>query len=548
MIADAPSTSMSTLSELTTLRSLATFLGVDYSTLMWAANTGAANGYRLFEIKKKSGGLRRIRSPKQPLKLVQERIAAALAQLYIPPGTVHGFTKNKSIASNAEAHTNKKWLINIDLEDFFPSINFGRVRGALAAPPYSIHPKISTVIARICCHQNQLPQGAPSSPILSNIVARALDTRFHKLARKFKISYTRYADDISLSGRHNSIPSSLAVEDGANVRCGQELIEAIEGSGFKVNLSKFRLQRKSSRMMVTGLVVNEHVNVRRTLVREIRKLIHAWRKHGYTSANSHYVSKNWRQKTPRQSPPELKHVLRGKLEHLRNIKGETDTVYGLYKQLAALDSSPSLERIKNRMQLLMSNLEFRLRNVVLILEGDSSQGTGFLVNGHGLVTCAHVANEVKYAYYPHAPHIQYPVSIIESDSDRDIALMSVPTLSIPSEHELLQPAVAQEMNIGDSIYLVGFANYAPGSTISIKRAQASQFRVRSGVKRLEVNTGIVTGMSGGPVLDSQERVVGIAITGSDSHKDIDHPEVKHGVVLWSEFLAMRSQSASSPSS
>jgi RNA-directed DNA polymerase len=126
--------------------------------------------YYTFEIPKKSGGIRKITSPIARLKTLQRRLLKVLTAVYTPKNSAHGFVKARSICTNAKIHVRRRHILNIDLEDFFPSINFGRVRGIFLAEPYNCTRDVATVLAQICCYKNELPQGAPTSPIVSNMI------------------------------------------------------------------------------------------------------------------------------------------------------------------------------------------------------------------------------------------------------------------------------------------------------------------------------------------------------------------------------------------
>ena len=132
-----------------------------------------ADQYKTFELRKKSGGVRTITSPDPALKFIQHQLHRILECIYEPKAAVHGFTVDRSIKSNANQHPKTKWVFNVDISDFFPSINFGRVRSMFMANPYKCTPEVATVLARICCVDNQLPQGAPTSPIVSNMMRPA---------------------------------------------------------------------------------------------------------------------------------------------------------------------------------------------------------------------------------------------------------------------------------------------------------------------------------------------------------------------------------------
>src|SRR3989338_2322638 len=159
----------------------------------------ASERYVTFQIPKKTSGVREISAPASALKIVQQKLNQVLQSVYEPKPSVHGFTLTKSIVSNAKVHAGRKYVFNIDLKDFFPSINFGRVRGLFIGFPYNRNTAVATVLAQICCFNNQLPQGAPTSPTVSNMICAKLDAQLQQLAKRYKCTYTRYADDITFS-------------------------------------------------------------------------------------------------------------------------------------------------------------------------------------------------------------------------------------------------------------------------------------------------------------------------------------------------------------
>src|SRR5262249_16793586 len=123
----------------------------------------------------------------------------------------HGFKRKRDIRSNARQHRHRRWVFNIDLEDFFPSINFGRVRGFfIKNRDFALHEEVATVIAQIACHDNSLPQGSPCSPVISNLVAHLLDMRLVKLASTNGCTYSRYADDLTFSTNKKEFPADVA--------------------------------------------------------------------------------------------------------------------------------------------------------------------------------------------------------------------------------------------------------------------------------------------------------------------------------------------------
>jgi RNA-directed DNA polymerase len=185
---------------LQTRADVATLLGLTDKALRYRFyGLSLTEQYTTFEVPKKSGGSRIITAPNDPLKRIQRRLLRILECIYEPKAAVHGFTTGCSIKSNADEHPKTKWILNADVSEFFPCINFGRVRGMFMAHPYKCTAQVATILARICCVNNQLPQGAPTSPIVSNMICARLDAHMNRLAASAKCKYTRYADDLTLS-------------------------------------------------------------------------------------------------------------------------------------------------------------------------------------------------------------------------------------------------------------------------------------------------------------------------------------------------------------
>jgi len=144
------------------------------------------------------------------------------------------------------------------------------------APPFSLSPDIATTLARLTCHLNHLPQGAPSSPVISNMICWKMDRELQQLAAANKATYTRYVDDITFSTSENVFPSALGEIKLNKCIVGQSLESVILANGFSINAGKVRLQYHRSRQEVTGLIVNTKVNVRRGFVSQLRVMLHDW--------------------------------------------------------------------------------------------------------------------------------------------------------------------------------------------------------------------------------------------------------------------------------
>ncbi len=309
---------------LNTPRDVADLVGITYSTLVYHVyKTPKHERYTTIVIPKKSGGTRTLYAPVSPLKLIQRTLHTVLTSVYSPKPVNHGFMQGKSIVTNAKFHIGSRWILTVDIEDFFPSINFGRVRGLFIKPPYNRPTSVATILAQICCFDNALPQGAPSSPMISNMICGRLDGNLHYLAKSLGCRYSRYADDLTFSTNRSKLPPALAMitnsDAGAIVDVGEPLRNIIESNGFRVNRKKVRLQRFSQRQKVTGITVNEFPNVSRDLIRQIRAILHNCKTKGIENAekdfHARFLSKH--RKPDRPAPP-LRRVLKRKDRVCRN--------------------------------------------------------------------------------------------------------------------------------------------------------------------------------------------------------------------------------------
>ncbi len=321
--------------DLHTPRDLATMLGVSYSQLVWHIyRSDPTTRYQTFFVRKRSGGVRRISAPASALKLIQRSLNGVLQHVYRPRPSVHGFVQNRNILTNARQHVGRRHVLNIDLADFFESINFGRVRGMFMAKPYGLDPSVATVLAQICCHDNHLPQGAPTSPIVANMICMKMDGELQRMAKEHRVWYSRYADDLTFSTSVDPFPSALAIRpsDAGDATVGRLLSEVIASNGFDINLNKVRLQDRNFRQSVTGLTVNERPNVRRKFIRAIRGMIHAWQRYGLEAATSDFHNlHDKKHRFDAKGEPTFRAVLRGRLSFLKMVKDNPDdSVYRNY--------------------------------------------------------------------------------------------------------------------------------------------------------------------------------------------------------------------------
>lgn len=278
---------LSKLREAKTRSDLAVILGFKPSAMTSIIyKTPDTLKYTVFEIDKKSGGKREIKAPTPKLKKLQSHLGHVLYQCLTEiekeqkgKAISFGFRKDRSIADNARKHKRHRYVLNIDLSDFFPTFNFGRVRGYfLKDKTFELEKDVATTIAQIACDGKALPQGSPCSPVISELIAQILDMRLVRFAKKHGVTYSRYADDITFSTNKKEFPKALAHQDSKDSsvwHLGKKLIDRIEDSGFQINDRKTRMHCRGSRQMVTGLVINEKVNIRSEYYRNARAMCDA---------------------------------------------------------------------------------------------------------------------------------------------------------------------------------------------------------------------------------------------------------------------------------
>ncbi|MGC4118592.1 MAG: reverse transcriptase family protein [Myxococcales bacterium] len=279
------------LPELKDAEALAKALEITIPRLRWLVfhrEVDSGTHYRRWRIPKRSGGERLISAPKHDLKRCQKWIATSLVEHLPVHGAAHGFLIDRSIKTNALVHARSKVVIKLDLKDFYPSITLPRVKGLFRKAGYN--EQVATLLALLCTESprdemvirgktfyvatgpRSLPQGAPTSPSITNALCLKLDLRLAGLAQKLGLHYTRYADDLTFSFKQEP-PQKKAVARLLRA------VEEIAGSeGFKVHQDKTRVMRSGARQSVTGLVVNAAagrplVRVPREFVRELRAAI-----------------------------------------------------------------------------------------------------------------------------------------------------------------------------------------------------------------------------------------------------------------------------------
>lgn len=267
-----------------TREDLAKILGIEVKKLTYLLYVLPANQrYTSFEIPKKLGGTRVIDAPRDDLKKIQRELANLLQRCIneitgSENGRMsvasYGFVPGGGITRNAKLHRARRWVFNIDLHNFFGSISFARIFGFLQKHDgFLLQKSVATTVAQLACHDSRLPQGAPTSPIFSNLIASILDFHLLRLAQRMGCTYSRYADDLTFSTNLREFPSAIARQSVEGVwELGKELRGILKKCDFELNPAKTRMQYQQSRQDVTGLVVNRRVNVRYEYRREVRAM------------------------------------------------------------------------------------------------------------------------------------------------------------------------------------------------------------------------------------------------------------------------------------
>ena len=457
--------------------------------LTWYANPKLnKERYKSFAIKKKSGESRIIHAPVNALKAIQKVLAFVLQSVFEPHEAAFGFVRGKSIVGNANVHAGSRYVYNIDLKDFFQSIDQARVWKCLQLKPFNLtdsqlvtqdgnvkklktgirkfdtdfgeciyykiqnsaitliidkkgnykkykerlthhilkpatkaigpdliqskilreynakvmnvifedakkyifskentkqlarilpsRQSLANIIASLCCTEmeverknevgewekvkkNVLPQGAPTSPIITNIVCQRLDYLLSGVAKRFGLKYSRYADDITFSSMHNVYqPESDFLT---------ELQRIILEQGFHIKESKTRLQKDGYRKEVTGLLVNEKANVQQRYIKQLRMWLYYWERYGYERAYGfflqEYIADNGHIKKGR---PDMANVIAGKMDYLKMVKGADNDLYRKLKNRFDVITGKNTSTIETIMTTVAeSNLNSPMRKLIL---------------------------------------------------------------------------------------------------------------------------------------------------------------------------------------
>lgn len=507
--------------------------------------------YRMFKLRKKNGNERTIYSPISNLAILQKKLKYILSLNYKSHYRSHGFVKNRGIVTNASIHIKKKYVLNFDLKDFFESIKFRRVR-AMFITYFKFNDSVATTLANICCHPDGfLPQGAPTSPIISNIIANRLDKELTSIATNTKwCQYTRYADDITFSTNMKSFPTEIAYIKDGSVLLNQNIVELVEKQGFLINDQKTRLQNHKQNQSVTGITVNEKRNVSRKYIRRIRSILHCIEKNinNIDIAKKIFIDKYPFRQKKKGKNPNMFLILKGMISHVGHVKGKEDPLYiKLAGRFNEVVKASTLNPIKIETKIETKRTFHENHTFVIddsnnwsrymLKDGEGfddigyGQGTGFLLKNIGLVTNAHVIEYVldvikDKGRFLEEFYIGYYKSIETNtkqwakvdcyDINKDIAILSLKDTDMSE----IGYSYNDVIETGQKIDLIGYPDFKIGNEIRIQTGKV-QGRIthigeadKVNYNRYEITNTIFGGNSGGPIVNTNNEVVGVAVQGS----------------------------------
>ena len=474
--------------------------------------------------KKNSGGTRIISAPVGQLKSLQRKLADCLSACYEPLDCVYGFVEGRSVADNARMHTRKRYVLTLDLEDFFPSITAPRVWG-LFIKRLGLSKEVADTLTNLCCFDGCLPQGAPTSPVISNMICWSMDRAFLSLASNYRISYSRYADDLVFSSTSSHRIKSIFDFDKEGIDgVSDKIIGIVETNGFHINKQKVHIASSGCRQLVCGIVVNKKCNIKRSDYRKMRSLFHIWKAEGAESALIQYLEGDpcYANRFCFDSGDDLERELirhiRGRLDYYTMVTSAngypTEPIVKLWTMFRDVtgEDVPIANPDRYAVHLSWSyDAVSEMDNNVLC--GD---GTGFFCNGY-FITCDHCLPKDNYDKDNKRTTVilRFGERVKELNVDRfrrlrgfDFAYCEVAddlVLSIRRVNPRYRP------QMGEPVIAAGFA----GGKSKVYCQNAKVEQQRSSGALITVDAPFIQGMSGGPVFNVRHELIGIVCKGSN---------------------------------
>ena len=510
---------------------LANYLDVDLKELTFFAFSGRPF-YRHFAILKMDGTTRRtISAPIGKLRTLQKILAETLDMIYEVPNSVHGFVKGNSTVTNALPHVKAKGVLKLDIKDFFPSITASRIHGLFASKPFCFRPEVVDTLTNLVCCNQELPQGAPTSPVLSNMICYRMDKTLLSFARSHMLKYTRYADDLTFSSTsRRAISSIISLDEDGNITVSKDIVKAITGNGFEINIKKTTYMGAETRQTVTGIVVNRKCNFTRKQYRYLRNLFYRWKNQGSEAAAFSYLD---HLESPRRnrtfmtedgnfSDTLFRNHIRGVLSYYSMIvsknNGASEPLQKLWTSYYDLTNEMVPEMIPER-SVFQIETTYDYEIVGSDTDCFAATGTAFAMNGIGIMTARHCLLP------PSTKHINLREgSLVEISSiDRNCSIETevnnakdngvddwaiFPNFQVSQNQPGLPLADHFDLQRGMAVIAYGFAD----GEKALRRIEA-KVSERIG-NEIVVDRAFIQGMSGGPVLNARGKVIGMVTKGS----------------------------------
>lgn len=378
--------------------------------IRYLSDSDISDRYRLVSIPKRDDRgrftkRRRVYMPTPRLMFFLRQVNTLLSSAYTPPPCSFAFIAGRTIVGNASPHTNKKFILSLDIKDFFDSISIQKAVSAIkSAFPWKYREEFLHAIVGASSLNGHLVQGSPLSPTISNIVCLNLDRRISSYCENLKISFTRYADDFTFSSNDFDFKTKTSFLDS--------ITKLISEEGFTLNNEKTHIQLYNNRQVVTGLVVNSKVNVARKYVKELRNILYIWERFGYDEASEsfrfHYLHvsrkigsslrrrisfadeerilhSRIKKKATKYSPRLDQHIL-GRLNFLKMVRGKNDYQYlRLTERFNALSKRLPFKKDETGAYSFdsISNFEWALCVLILTDEIHLDNGTHFFKLNNG---------------------------------------------------------------------------------------------------------------------------------------------------------------------
>lgn len=509
-----------------TNRELADYLHIELHILTYLAYKQPSSRYVSFTIpKRQSNSYRIIEAPRADLKRIQRAIADELQNYYLAPRSTYGFVKDKSMPMGACWHVKKRTVLSLDLEDFFHSISSSRVHGVFKNI-CRCSPEVANTLTNLTCLDGKLPQGAPSSPILSNMICYSMDRALMNYATSHRLVYTRYADDLIFSTTSAYLTRYFYDYNKTGIDAINSSIRHIieDLNSFKINEEKIRIRGRGTRQLVTGIIVNEKCNFTRRTYRNLRVLFHNINVKGYKYSIDSYLRRF----------PEYEEALldNGNLSAeeklLNHIRGRLTYL----TMITSVNRKPSDPLIKlwtmyheiTNQKVPMINYDYFIYRTI----SDSSaqpdntgvhtyqvNGTAIRINGY-YVTCRHCVTDLTSpdpgAFY--SVEISKPEKLnchTQSNCDTEISLQFDYDIAWCKVEDASECACEVTLNykdfpqMGDTVIAVGY----PGDHNTPQFVKTTVTSIQSDYSEIGVDRAFIHGMSGGAVFNQRHELIGI---------------------------------------